>query len=66
MLDILQCQHLVRAQQRMKATADLHHCDISFEAGDKVYLKLRPYRRLPLLDVLMKKLAPKFYGPIRS
>ena len=54
---------LLRAQQRMKAVAEHHHRDMSFEVGDSIYLKFRPYRRLSLAHWLNEKLAPIFYGP---
>lgn len=37
--------HLVHAQQLMKNIADKHHCDVEFEVGTLVYLKLRLYRQ---------------------
>lgn len=36
--------HLNHAQDRMKTNADEHHKDLVFQVGDKVFLKLRPYR----------------------
>ena len=53
-LDALLCQreailatlraNLVAAQERMKVQVDRHRQERSFEVGDWVYLKLRPYR----------------------
>ncbi|EXB28923.1 Cleavage stimulation factor subunit 1 [Morus notabilis] len=34
--------HLLQAQHSMKRNADLKHCDVSFDVGDLVFLKLSP------------------------
>lgn len=39
---------LLRAQQLMKGKADLHRKDEEFSVGDKVFLKLQPYRQRSL------------------
>lgn len=37
-------QNLLQAQQRMKATFDFKHRHAEFQVGDRVLLKLQPYR----------------------
>lgn len=56
-------EHLERAQQAMKASADKHRRAVCFEVGDLVYLKMRPYRLRSLARKLNKKLSTRFYGP---
>jgi hypothetical protein len=56
-------QHLLRAQQRMKLQADKNRSEISFEVGDKVFLKLQPYVQSSLAKRAHQKLAFKYFGP---
>ena len=35
---------LTKAQQRMKVYVDKQHCDLNFEVGDWVLVRLRPRR----------------------
>lgn len=58
-------ENLLTAQNRMKNQADIHHCEMKFKVGDKVYLKIRPYRQLSLARKHCEKLAPKFCGSYR-
>lgn len=55
--------NLLRAQQRIKAYADVKHREEQFAVGDKVYLKVQPYRQRSLAVRPFEKLAAKYYGP---
>ena len=53
------------AQERMKRSYDSKHCEIFFEVGNWVYLRLRPYRQVFVAMRRNAKLSPRFYGPFR-
>ncbi|XP_060965128.1 transposon Tf2-1 polyprotein [Cannabis sativa] len=57
--------HLLRAQHRMKTTADSHRREVHFAVGDLVFVKLRPYRQKTLAVRRNEKLAARYYGPFR-
>ena len=57
-------RRLQRAQELMKTTADRHRRDLSFEVGDWVYVRLRPYRQTSIAPKY-SKLAKRFYGPFQ-
>ncbi|WMV29738.1 hypothetical protein MTR67_023123 [Solanum verrucosum] len=58
-------QNLLHAQQRMKATFDSKHRHVEFQVGDRVLLKLQPYKQLSMGARHHQKLLPKFYGPYK-
>jgi hypothetical protein len=55
-------QHLLRAQVPMKTQAD-KRIEVSFEVGDKVFLKLQPYMQSSLAPISNQKLPFKYFGP---
>ncbi|KAH9752935.1 hypothetical protein KPL71_014903 [Citrus sinensis] len=63
-LDDLRMQ-LLRAQQRMKLQADQKRHHVEFNAGDLVFLKLRPYRQRSLAQRKFEKLVARYYGPFK-
>lgn len=56
-------QHLLRAQKKMKQSADKHRTDRSFSVGDQVYLKLQPYVQSSVATRSPNKLAFRYFGP---
>ena len=55
-------QRLKAARDRQKSYADLKSRDIEYEVGDKVFLKVSPWRKI--LQFGQKgKLNPRFIGP---
>ncbi|GAU28744.1 hypothetical protein TSUD_372530 [Trifolium subterraneum] len=53
--------HLQRAQDRMKNFADAKRTDRSFNVGEWVFLKLRPYRQQSVVSRINVKLAVRYY-----
>lgn len=68
--DRSQVQHLLkdnllRAQERMVCTPNKKISDRQFTVGDKVFLKLRPYRQSSIVIRKNHKLTAKFFGPYK-
>ncbi|KAL0330122.1 UNVERIFIED_CONTAM: Retrovirus-related Pol polyprotein from transposon [Sesamum radiatum] len=57
--------NLHQAQQRMKLCADKRITEREFEVGDKVFLKLQPYRQTSVSLKEQLKLSAKYYDPTR-
>jgi hypothetical protein len=58
-------QHLHRVQIRMKDQADKKRSEASFEVGEWVFLKLKPYVQSSLAPRAHQKLAFMFFGPYK-
>lgn len=59
----LQLQHqLQKAQANIKHFVDRHHRQLTFNVGDLVYIKLRPYRQT-FVCPHYSKLSKRFYRP---
>ena len=56
-------EQLLKAQNRMKVQADKHHRELELKVGEKVYLKIQPYKLKSLAKRQNQKLSPHFYGP---
>ncbi|GKA86980.1 ty3-gypsy retrotransposon protein [Tanacetum coccineum] len=55
--------NLLAAKNRMEEKANLKRREVEFNVGDKVLVKLQPYRQLTLARRLSHKLAKRYYGP---
>lgn len=62
-LEILKT-NLTKAQRKMKLYADQQRTDKSFQVGDWVYLKLKPYRQLSAKAIKDHKLSKRFFWTI--
>ncbi|GJZ36019.1 putative nucleotidyltransferase, ribonuclease H [Tanacetum coccineum] len=56
-------EKLKEARSRQKNYADKHRRDLEFQAGDRVFLKVSPFREVKRFGI-KGKLSPRFIGPI--
>jgi hypothetical protein len=55
-------ERLKTAQSRQKSYYDKHHKDVSYEVGEKVYLRVSPLKGVRRFGI-RGKLAPRYVGP---
>nr|GFB57009.1 putative nucleotidyltransferase, ribonuclease H [Tanacetum cinerariifolium] len=55
-------EKLKEARSRQKSYADKHRCDLEFQVGDCVFLKVSPFRGVKRFGI-KGKLSPRFIGP---
>ena len=58
-------EHLAKAQNKMKMTADKKRVDKEYQVGDMVLLKLQPYAQSSLVNRPFPKLSFKYFGPYK-
>lgn len=58
-------EHLARAQNKMKLTADRKRADKEYQVGEQVLLKLQPYAQSSLVNRPFPKLAFNYFGPYK-
>ncbi|KAL1546909.1 hypothetical protein AAHA92_23444 [Salvia divinorum] len=56
-------ERLSKAQQLMAETANRHRRHVEFNVGDKVLLRLQPYRQVSVGRPISAKLGRRYYGP---
>nr|GEV20053.1 Ty3/gypsy retrotransposon protein [Tanacetum cinerariifolium] len=56
-------QNLLEAKNKIEVKANRNRREVVFNVGDKVLVKLQPYRQITLTKRLSNKLAKPFYGP---
>ncbi|GJT44350.1 hypothetical protein Tco_0953065 [Tanacetum coccineum] len=55
-------EKLKEARSRQKSYADKHRRDLEFQVGDRVFLKVSPFRGVKCFGI-KGKLSPRFIGP---
>ncbi|GJV92325.1 putative nucleotidyltransferase, ribonuclease H [Tanacetum coccineum] len=56
-------EKLKEARSRQKSYADKHRRDLEFQVGDRVFLKVSPFRGVKRFGI-KGKLSPRFIGPL--
>lgn len=56
-------ENLAQAQQQIVRFANRRRRELEFDVGDRVFLKVRPYRQTSIASQTHHKLSAKFYGP---
>ncbi|GAU29612.1 hypothetical protein TSUD_164620 [Trifolium subterraneum] len=58
-------QNLLKTQEKMKFYANKNRRPVTFDVGQFVYVRLRPYRQTSVTAQTYSKLTKRFYGPYR-
>ena len=58
-------EHLREAQEKMKKYVDAKRREVEYQVGDKVFLKLRSYRKTSMRKKRNEKLLTKFFRPYK-
>uniref|UniRef100_A0A8R7JV35 Chromo domain-containing protein n=1 Tax=Triticum urartu TaxID=4572 RepID=A0A8R7JV35_TRIUA len=64
-MEALIWQHLLRARQHMKESADKRRSERVFAVNNLVFLKLQPYVQRSVTTRTSQKLAFKYFGPYK-
>lgn len=56
-------EQLLKAQNRMKAQADTHRIERSFEVGEWVFVKIRAHKQQSVVTRIHAKMAARYFGP---
>lgn len=56
-------ENLTMARNRMKQQIDQHCTKREFKEGDRVFIRIQPYKQSSLKQQRKNKLSPKYYGP---